>query len=121
MPTLFSRTVNLVRERFGFYHAGIFITEETGFRAILQAATGEAGAEMLRQHHSLQVGSKSVVGGVTESGRAVVVNWRADIQPPAPMPLAKTMSLCSRQTRLPLPMPARTNCPCRREGNARGR
>ena len=74
MPTLFSRTVNLVRERFGFYHAGIFITEETGFRAVLQAATGEAGAEMLRQHHSLQVGSKSVVGGVTESGRAVVVN-----------------------------------------------
>jgi len=74
MPTLFSRTVNLVRDRFGFYHAGIFVTEETGFQAILQAATGEAGAEMLRQKHSLQVGSKSVVGGVTESGRAVVVN-----------------------------------------------
>jgi PAS domain S-box-containing protein len=74
MPTLFSRTVNLVRDRFGFYHAGIFVTEETGFRAILQAATGEAGAEMLRQKHSLQVGSKSVVGGVTESGQAVIVN-----------------------------------------------
>lgn len=74
MPTLFSRTVNLVRERFGFYHAGIFVTEETGFRSILQAATGEAGAEMLRQKHSLQVGSKSVVGGVTGSGHAVIVN-----------------------------------------------
>ncbi len=74
MPTLFSRTVNLVRDRFGFYHAGIFVTEETGFKAILQAATGEAGAEMLQQKHSLQVGSKSVVGGVTESGRAVIVN-----------------------------------------------
>jgi PAS domain S-box-containing protein len=74
MPTLFSRTVNLVSQRFGFYHAGIFVTEETGFRAILQAATGEAGAEMLRQKHSLAVGSKSVVGEVTESGRAVVVN-----------------------------------------------
>ncbi|RJP51107.1 MAG: PAS domain S-box protein [Anaerolineaceae bacterium] len=74
MPTLFSRTVNLVRERFGFYHAGIFVTEETGFRAVLEAATGEAGAEMLRQKHSLQVGSKSVVGEVTESGRAVIVN-----------------------------------------------
>ena len=74
MSTLFSRTVNLVRERFGFYHAGIFITEETGFRAILQAATGEAGEEMLRQKHSLQVGAKSIVGEVTESGRAVIVN-----------------------------------------------
>jgi PAS domain S-box-containing protein len=74
MPTLFSRTVNLVRDRFGFYHAGIFITEETGFNAILQAATGEAGAEMLHRKHSLPVGSKSIVGEVTESGRAVVVN-----------------------------------------------
>ncbi len=74
MPTLFSRTVNLVRERFGFYHAGIFVTEETGFRAILRSATGEAGAEMLRQKHNLQVGSKSIVGEVTGSGRAVVVN-----------------------------------------------
>lgn len=74
MPTLLSRTVNLVRDRFGFYHAGIFVTEETGFRAVLQAATGDAGAEMLRQKHSLQVGSKSIVGEVTEQGRAVVVN-----------------------------------------------
>jgi PAS domain S-box-containing protein len=74
MNTLFSRTVNLVRERFGFYHAAIFITEETGFRAILQAATGNAGAEMLQQKHSLQVGSRSIVGEVTENGRAIVVN-----------------------------------------------
>lgn len=74
MPTLFSRTVNLVSQRFGFYHAGIFVTEETGFRAVLQAATGEAGAEMLRQKHGLAVGSKSVVGEVTESGRAMIVN-----------------------------------------------
>jgi PAS domain S-box-containing protein len=74
MTTLFSRTVNLVRDRFGFYHAGIFVTEETGFKAILQAATGEAGAEMMRQKHSLQVGSKSIVGEVTESGQPVVVN-----------------------------------------------
>jgi PAS domain S-box-containing protein len=74
MNTLFARTVNLVRDRFGFYHAGIFVTEETGFRAVLEAATGEAGAEMLRQKHNLQVGSKSIVGEVTESGHAVVVN-----------------------------------------------
>ncbi|MFZ5857566.1 MAG: GAF domain-containing protein [Chloroflexota bacterium] len=80
MPTLLSRTVNLVRDRFGFYHAGIFVTEETGFRAVLQAATGEAGAEMLRQKHSLQVGSKSIVGEVTENGRAVVVNDTVESQ-----------------------------------------
>jgi PAS domain S-box-containing protein len=74
MPTLFSRTVNLVREKFGFYHAGLFIIEETGFNALLQSATGEAGAEMLRQGHKLPVGSKSVVGQVAESGQSVIVN-----------------------------------------------
>ncbi|HSQ40094.1 MAG TPA: PAS domain S-box protein, partial [Anaerolineales bacterium] len=74
MPTLFSRTVNLVRDRFRFYHASIFVTEETGFRTILQAATGEAGTEMIRQKHSLQVGSKSIVGEVAESGHAIIVN-----------------------------------------------
>lgn len=74
LNTLFSRTVNLVRERFGFYHAAIFIVEETGFNAVLQEATGEAGAQMKAQKHSLAVGSKSVVGEVTNSGKAVVVN-----------------------------------------------
>jgi hypothetical protein len=42
---LFSRTINLIRERFGFYHAAIFIVEETGFNAILRG-TGDAGERM---------------------------------------------------------------------------
>ncbi len=74
LPTIFRQTVNLVRDRFGFYHAGLFVVEETGFNAVLQAATGEAGEEMLRRKHSLPVGSKSIVGQVTETGRPLVVN-----------------------------------------------
>ncbi|MBI3172575.1 MAG: GAF domain-containing protein [Chloroflexi bacterium] len=74
LNTLFNRTVNLVRERFGFYHASIFIIEETGFTAHLQEATGEAGAAMKAQRHSLQVGSQSIVGQVTQSGVPIIVN-----------------------------------------------
>lgn len=74
LNALFDRAVNLVRERFGFYHAAIFIIEETGFNAVLRAATGEAGEEMKRRQHSLAVGSKSIVGMVTSSGAPVVVN-----------------------------------------------
>ena len=87
LPTLFSRTVNLVRDRFGFYHAGIFITEETGFSAVLQAATGEAGAEMKSRAHSLPVGSRSIVGEVTETGRPVIVNDTrlSDVHKPNPL------------------------------------
>ncbi len=74
MDTLFSRTVNLIRERFGFYHAAIFIIEENGFNAVLKSATGKAGEEMLKRGHTLQVGSRSIVGTVTSGGSPLVVN-----------------------------------------------
>lgn len=71
---LFKRTVNLIQERFGFYHAAIFIVEETGFNAILKEATGDAGEEMKRRRHTITVGSKSVVGTSTSTGEAVIIN-----------------------------------------------
>jgi PAS domain S-box-containing protein len=74
LGTLFSRTVNLVRDRFGFYHASIFIIDETGFNASVKAATGDAGEEMLKRGHALQVGSRSIVGTVTATGSPMVVN-----------------------------------------------
>jgi len=74
LNTIFKRAVDLIRNRFGFYHVGLFIVEETGFNAVLQEATGDAGAEMKRQKHSLPVGSKSIVGEVTASGNPFVVN-----------------------------------------------
>ncbi|MCX7609761.1 MAG: response regulator, partial [Anaerolineales bacterium] len=74
LETLFKRTVELVRERFGFYHAAIFIVDEDGFNAEVKAATGKAGEEMVRRGHSLQVGSRSIVGSVTATGQAMVVN-----------------------------------------------
>jgi signal transduction histidine kinase/DNA-binding response OmpR family regulator len=74
IDTLFERTVNLIHERFGFYHAAIFIVEETGFNAVLNSATGKAGEEMLQRHHSLPVGSRSIVGTVSSTGNPLVVN-----------------------------------------------
>ncbi len=59
---LLRRAVNLIRDRFGFYHAGIFLMDETGEWAVLQEATGEAGAQMKAQGHRLQVGETSMVG-----------------------------------------------------------
>jgi PAS domain S-box-containing protein len=74
LNTIFSRTVSLISERFGFYHSAIFIIEETGFNAVLREATGEAGEKMKAQRHSLVVGSNSIVGKAAESGIPVVVN-----------------------------------------------
>jgi GAF domain-containing protein len=62
VDTLLRKTVDLIRERFGFYHAGIFLLDETGEWAVLQEATGKAGAQMKAQRHRLAVGDTSMVG-----------------------------------------------------------
>ncbi|MBI2758361.1 MAG: GAF domain-containing protein [Chloroflexi bacterium] len=74
LNTIFSRTVNLVSERFGYYHAAIFIIEETGFNAILSEAVGPAAEEMKRQEHSLPVNERSIVGKVSLNGEPIIVN-----------------------------------------------
>jgi PAS domain S-box-containing protein len=74
LNTIFTRTVNLISDRFGFYYAAIYIVEETGFNVVLREATGEAGEKMKTQRHSVVVGSSSVIGKVAESIEPIVVN-----------------------------------------------
>jgi signal transduction histidine kinase/CheY-like chemotaxis protein len=74
LDTLLNRTVNLLRERFGYYHAAVFLVEDESQTAVVRAATGEAGAEMKRRGHTLSIGSRSVIGYVTGYGQPLVVN-----------------------------------------------
>lgn len=74
LPTIFNRTVNLVAERFGYYHAAIFLVDEDRATAIFEEGTGAAGAAMKERRHTLAVGSASIVGEVTKAGSVVVVN-----------------------------------------------
>ncbi|MBK6646608.1 MAG: GAF domain-containing protein [Anaerolineales bacterium] len=74
LNTIFSRTVNLITERFQVSHAAIYIVEETGFNAVLKEATGESGAEMKRQGYLTRLDDKSIVGTVASSGVSVVAN-----------------------------------------------
>ena len=74
LDAIFSRSVNLIVERFGFYHASIFIINETGVEAVLQESTGTAGNKLKERKHSLAVGSTSTVGKATSSGEVIVIN-----------------------------------------------
>ena len=74
LNTIFSRTVNLICERFEFYFAAIYIVEETGFKAMLREATGEAGAELIHRKYSVSVNPNTIVGKVTSEGQLIVVN-----------------------------------------------
>jgi GAF domain-containing protein/HAMP domain-containing protein len=69
LDDLLKEAVNLIRERFSFYHAGIFLVDEQGEFAVLRAATGDAGREMLKREHQLKVGAVGLVGYVTGTGR----------------------------------------------------
>ena len=59
---LLRTTVDLIRDEFGFYHASVFLIDETGEWAVLQEATGEVGQQMKAQGHRLTVGGRSMVG-----------------------------------------------------------
>ncbi len=72
LDTLLERVVNLIVERFDFYHAQVFLIDEAGKYAVLRQSTGEAGAAMLARGHQLEVGSRSVIGQVTATGKPVV-------------------------------------------------
>jgi len=67
---LLEKTVHLINENFGFYHAGIFLLDEHKEYAVLKAANSEGGKVMLARKHQLKVGGASIVGYVTENLKA---------------------------------------------------
>jgi GAF domain-containing protein/HAMP domain-containing protein len=67
---LMDSAVNKIRDRFGYYHAGIFLVDERREYAVLRAATGEAGITLMLQEHKLKVGEVGIVGYVTGTGQA---------------------------------------------------
>jgi GAF domain-containing protein len=66
--------VELIRSRFDFYHAAIFLKDMPGEFVVIREATGDAGAQLKRAGHKLGIGSKSVVGYVANEGEPLVVN-----------------------------------------------
>jgi GAF domain-containing protein len=72
LEQLLENAVELVRERYGFYHAGIFLTDARGEYQVLRAATGEAGRQMLEKQHSLRIGQTGLVGHAAFSSQARV-------------------------------------------------
>ncbi len=71
---LMNEIVELIRTRFNFYHAQVFLVDDEGKNANLIASTGRAGRELLARQHFLEVGSQSVIGQVTSRGLPVVAS-----------------------------------------------
>ncbi|MBN2387515.1 MAG: GAF domain-containing protein [Anaerolineales bacterium] len=62
LDTLLPRMVETIVSAYGFYYAGVFLTDESGEWAHLRSGYGEAGKAMVAEGHKLQVGGNSMVG-----------------------------------------------------------
>lgn len=74
LDELLLKAVDLIRSRFSFYHASVFLKDLPEEFVVIREATGEAGAHLKRAGHKLAIGSKSVVGFVAGEGEALIVN-----------------------------------------------
>jgi GAF domain-containing protein/HAMP domain-containing protein len=70
LDELLSQATELISEKFGFYHAGIFFVDSYRKYAVLKAANSAGGQRMLARGHKLEVGAEGIVGYVTATGEA---------------------------------------------------
>jgi GAF domain-containing protein len=74
LSSLLNTVVERISEAFGFYHAQVFMLDQEGRMARLEASTGRAGVALLSRGHALRVGSQSMVGQCSFLGEPIVVN-----------------------------------------------
>ena len=70
LQRLLPMITTLISDKFGFYHVGIFLVDETNEFAVMTAANSEGGQKMLARRHRLRIGQEGIVGNVTSTGEA---------------------------------------------------
>jgi HAMP domain-containing protein/putative methionine-R-sulfoxide reductase with GAF domain len=89
LDDLLVRAVELIRDRFGYYHVTIFLLDEAGSTAVVRESTGEVGQLMKARGHSLPVGSPSIIGWVTANNQGRIatdvgrdpIHWKNELLP----------------------------------------
>ncbi len=78
LDELLRLALDLIRDRFGFYHASIFLVDAASHAAVLRESTGPVGAQLKARGHKLGIGSQSLIGWVTANRRPRVALDVAD-------------------------------------------
>ncbi len=68
LDQVLDRSAELILERFNFYHVGIYIVDKEKKIAALVASPTEAGRQMMRSKHHIQVGDATTVGRAAALG-----------------------------------------------------
>ena len=70
LQDLLNDSVDLICTQFEFYYAAIFLSDERNEFAILKAASGEAGKQLISQGHKLRIREEGIVGYVVARGES---------------------------------------------------
>ncbi|MFZ5857568.1 MAG: GAF domain-containing protein [Chloroflexota bacterium] len=68
LEKLLELVTNVVSNRFGFYHVGVFLIDQVNKTAVLRASNSPGGKRMITRKHSLPIGQVGIVGHVAASG-----------------------------------------------------
>jgi GAF domain-containing protein/DNA-binding response OmpR family regulator len=74
IDTLIQRSIELICNELGFYHAQVFLVDDAQVNAVLVQSRGDAGQQLLAQGHKLAIRSDSIIGAVTSKGLPIIVN-----------------------------------------------
>ena len=74
LEILLSRTAELIRERFNYYHTEIFLSDDIGRYAYPNVLSQQYSGDLFQHSKRITVGSNTVIGYVTQVGEHLLVN-----------------------------------------------
>ena len=75
LQQLLSQVVELIRSRFGYYHAQIFLVEKDKHRAYFKASSGsDLNEKWQREKRSMRIGREGIISWVAEHGDVLLAN-----------------------------------------------
>lgn len=75
---LLSQVVELIRENFGLYYVGLFLSDDEHVWAVLRAGTGDAGRRMLARHHRIRLGEGMVGWSIANAQARIALDVGED-------------------------------------------
>lgn len=75
LDQLLTQVVNLIQDRFGYYHVQIFLVEQGSGRAYFRASSGHRLNEMWRERgRFVRIGQEGIIGWVAAQGEPLLAN-----------------------------------------------
>ncbi|NJN79874.1 MAG: GAF domain-containing protein, partial [Anaerolineales bacterium] len=71
---LLESATNLISEKFGYYHTGLFILDDQKKTAFLQASSSARGRDLIGQTFNVEVNRKNLLATAVEQNRAIITS-----------------------------------------------